>query len=377
VEFFSVDTLTSRVVGRIEPSRYELSDPLRSPGTGSLTVPLPTDVDDLARLSDLTLQRRRWIAAREGEQWLWCGPIVRRPAKSGGELTIPVADWRTWFYRAPLRRADDGSGSYVKTGAGAREQTLILTDLMALALDADGAPPMVVDSATVTGTTREITALTQDRSTAEYMDDVTKRGGFDWWVYCEQDTPTTMKLHAATCWPERAYRSQPIKLEWQAGRGGNISGYDWPEGQDAPTKVWAVGEGEPPDQVWASDEYPEIEDGADVLWESVVGPLDGVTKSATAFDHASAAIDLSRGYDGTLEVTVAAEQIALTDCATGDRARVVISDGWVDVDIPAARIVARTLSGGRGQPTQQRLTIDLADAIYPDDDPGEDVADDS
>jgi len=381
MDFFSVDTLTGRVVGQLFPSKYELEDPLRQAvGTGTLTVPLPTGADAVARLVDQTLQRRRWVAAREGEQWLWCGPITDEPSRSGGEVTIPVADWRTWFYRTPIRpvAVTYARRNYVKTGASAREQTAIITDLMSLALDPlyVGNPLMVVDSAPITGVTRELTALMLDRSIAEYMDDVTGRGGFDWNVYCTQTDATHMLLHAAACWPERAYRSEPVKIEWQIGKGGNVSEYSWPGGQGASTRVWATGEGEPPDQVFTFDEYPEIADGADVAWESLIGPLDGVKTTATAYDHAHAAIQRSQGYNRTVEFTLAAEQLPLTACATGDRARVVFSDGWVDVDIPAARIISRTISGGRGQPTQQRLSIDLSDAVYPDDDPGEDVPDD-
>lgn len=377
--FYSVDTLTGRIVGQLYPSKWELTDPLRTPGTGSLTVPLPSGADAVARMVDMTLQRRRWVAVKDGEQFVWCGPIPDEPSRSGGEVTIPLVDWRSWFYRTPIRPLSTGTRrNYIKTGTAARDQTLIVTDLLAIALDPgySGRPLMVVDSAPVTGTTREITALMLDRSIAEYMDDVTDRGGFDWWVYCTQTDPTHMLLHAAACWPERFYRTEPIKLEWQLGQGGNASDVAWPGGQGASTRVWAIGEGEPPDQVYTSDEFPEIADGVDVAWESVIGPLDGVKTSATAFEHASAAITRSRGFDRTVEFTMVAERLPLSACATGDRARVVYSDGWVDVDIPAARITSRTLSGGRGQPTQQRLSVDLSDSVYPEYDTGEDVPED-
>lgn len=374
MEFFSVDTITGRIVGQLYPHAWELTDPLRTPGTGTLTVPLPTDADAVARLVDQTLQRRRWIAVREGERFLWCGPIPDEPSRSGGEVTIPVVDWRSWFYRAPIRpvAVTNARRTYIRTGTAAVEQTKILTDLMALALDPlyAGMPQMVIDSAPVTGTKRELTAQMLDRSIAEYMDDVSGRGNFDWWVYCTQSDATHLLLHAAVCWPERAYRSVPIKLEWQIGKGGNVSAVDWPGGQGASSRVWAIGTGEPPDQAWSVDEFPEIGDGTDVAWESIINPE--VMTSAAAFDAAHSAISRSRGYDRTVEFTLSAEQLPLTACATGDRARVVYSDGWVDVDIPSARIISRTLSGGRGQATQQRLSIDLSDVVYPEYDTGED-----
>lgn len=370
MRFYSVDTLTGRMVGELFPSKWELGEPLRSPGTGSLTFPLDTG------LSELILHRRRWVAAEDGGRVIWCGPVPRRPQRTGGEVIVPLVDWRSWFYRAPIRPLADGTRrDYIKTGANAREQALIMTDLLGLALDAPGAPKMVIDTAPVTGVTREITALMLDRSTGEYLESVSARGGCEWHVYATQSDPTTMLLHAAVDWPERQHRTEPVKLEWRQGQGGNVAGYTWPEGEDSPTKVWAVGEGEPPDQVWASDEYPDIADGTDVLWEQVLGPLDGVSKSATAFDHAEEAIARARGFEGLAQFTVTAEQLALSSVDVGDRARVVLSYGWIDVDLPACRIVDRVISGGRGEPTVQMLTVDLSDPIYPGD-PGEDVPED-
>ena len=48
MRFYSVNSLTGKIVGQLYPSKWELVDPLRSPGTGSLTVSLPTGTDAVA-----------------------------------------------------------------------------------------------------------------------------------------------------------------------------------------------------------------------------------------------------------------------------------------------------------------------------------------
>lgn len=380
MKFFVCESLTNRIVGELYPSRWELTDPLRAPGTGTLTVPLPTDPDAVARLVDLTLQRRRWVAVEYiPGQMIFGGPIPRRPARSGGEVIIPLVDWRAWFYKANLRPIGGAAGArndYIRTN---REQGLIMTDLMTAALDTPGKPLITVDTAPTTGVTRDITALQLDRSIGEHLDSITNRDrGAEWFTYVQSAADQNQMIpHVAVAFPARHLRDSAVRVEYRVGTGGNAMDYAWPEGSDANTRVWAIGDGEPPDQALASDEYPELDAGLDVAWEDVLGPLDGVVKNATAFEYAYSAIQRSRGFEGTAEFTILDKKLPLGDVSTGDRARVILEDGWDSADVRAARIIERTMSGGRGQPTRQRLKIDLADDASSDDQdtPGEAVDD--
>jgi hypothetical protein len=377
VRFLVSDTLTGTYLGDLEPSRWSLQDPLSTSGTGELTLPLPADTDAAARVADLTQRHIRSVAVQDDQgRFLWGGPIPRRPARNGGEITVPLIDWRGWFYRAPIRPNVDGTRhNYIKTGVNAREQCLIMTDLATLALNTLGAPYMVVDAAPISGTTRELTALMLDRTTGDFLQSIQERdNGCEWWTYVTWDgdeTSNRLLPHFAVAWPERASRGVPIRVEFKAGKGGNVHDYSWPEGEDTPTRVWALGEGEPPEQVFVVDEYPELEDGTEVAWESVIGPFTGETVAATVFEHAFGAIQASRGLDGQAEFSIIDERLPIGDVMTGDRARIVLDDGWISADVEAARIVARTISGGREQPTMQRITLALSDALYPDQaDPG-------
>lgn len=383
MRFHVADTLTGKIVGRLDPSSWEVSEPLRSPGVGTLAVPLP-DADDRVRgLVDLTLPRRRWVAIEDDHgRFLWGGAIPRRPARNEGIVTIPLVDWRAWFYTTPIRPLANGTRrNYIKTGAGAKDQGAMMGDLFALALDTVGKPAITVDTPPTTGVSREMTALQLDRSVGEYLDSITSRErGAEWYTYITRDPAdrTRLVVHAAVAYPERQTRTTPIRVEYRRGQGGNASEYAWPEGAESPTRVWAVGDGEPPDQAVAFDQTPDLGDGVDVCWEKVLGPLDGVVKNATAYEYAYAHLEWAQGLSGSAEFTIPDEAIPLGDYATGDRARVIIDDGWDTADVPAARITDRVLSGGRGQATQARITVDLANSTYGDTStvPGEAVTDD-
>lgn len=386
MKFHVCDTLSGRIVGRLYPNAWSFTDPLATPGTGTLTVPLPDAPAAVGLLGDLTAQRRRWVACEDDQgRFLFGAVIPRRPARGEGVVTVPLVDWRSWFYRAPIRPNEDGSRrNYIKTGSNATEQTTMMADLLELALDTTGAPDMVIDTPPVSGVERERTCLMLDRSVGEYLDGMSSwkvERGAEWHVYVARDLTDPLRLvpHVAISWPERASRSTPIRVEYKDGVGGNAADPSWPEGVETPTRAWAVGDGQPPDQVWATDEVPSIEDGVEVAWEQVLGPLDGVSKKGTAFEYAFRVVEYGQAnLQGEAEFTVLDAQIPLGDYATGDRARLIYADGWEDVDLPAARITERTLSGGRGQATQARIKVDLANSDYGDTStvPGEEVADD-
>lgn len=367
--FHVADSLTGRIVGRLEPHAFELGDPWTGAGTGELRVSLP-DPAAVASMVDRTRALDRWVAVEDDQgRFLWAGPIVARPGRSGGEVIIPVADWRTWFYAALLRPAADGTrGDIILTDA---EQATIARSVALAALDTTGAPSMVVDGFDATGVTRDRKMLQLDRTCGDYLDGLSARNtsdGIEWWVYVMRDPSDPLRLvpHVAFAYPERQSRSTPIRLEWQVGKGGNIAEPSWPTGQVRPTRVWATGEGEPPDVPYASDEDLDVADGLRVAWESLIGPLDGVKKAKRCFEYATAAIDYYAGQAGQFECDVTDDEIRLGDYETGDRARLVYDDGWDSVDLAAVRITGRTISGGRGRPLVARLTLDLANDGYGD-----------
>ncbi len=384
-QFVICDTLTGQIVGAVQPNKWELTDPLTEPGSGTLTVPFTQASRTVLR--GLTRPWTRFLAVQDtNDNIVWCGPILKDPTKSAaGEITVPVIDWRGYFWRVFLRPksgSDNGPVNYKNTEQGTILRTLLgkMWDGALAPGSQDAKPPFQYDPALVTGVKRDFSSAVLDKSIGEYAAELSGRErGIEWWTYGVVASDTTILPRVGFAYPERKLRPNPIRLEWRDGRGGNTYDPAWPEPEEFATRVWAVGEGEPPAQPVSKDQYPELVKGTAVLVEKLLGPLSGVKKAATAFEHAAADIQQSRRQGGTAELSILEEKLLLSSYAVGDRARVVFDDGWNQADVPAGRIISRTLSGGRGQPTTQRLTVDLLDAHYPDDgkDPGEGIGTDT
>lgn len=367
MEFYSVDTLTGKIVGRLYPVKWELSDPLREPGTGSLT--LAPEVDQRSVAVEATRPRKRWVACRDEVTgvWVWGGPVPRKPTpQTDGTLTVPLVDWRSWFHTAQLRPGDTTTGNYVVKD---RDQGTIARNLLTRALD-DSAitdttlslPPIIIDTSPTTGVLRDRTLVRLSQSIGASLDGlVTVDRGIDWWTYVtpSRDDPTVLAIHVAVAYPERTLRTDPVRIEWQVGKGGNVAETpSWPEASEEVTRMWVLGDGEPPDQVVAYDETTE----PDVLWESTYS-ASGVKKAKRAWEHAYGQRLQAQQYAASAEFVLSPERLPFGDVAPGDRARVVYDDGWEAVDVDAARIVGRVMSGGRGEPTRHRLVVDLSDVV--------------
>lgn len=383
MRFYSVDTLTGRIIGGLYPESWELSSPLRSPGVGSLNVAKP-DESGRGPLRELlgvsgdgsTFHASRWVAAQDDTtgKWLWGGPITKKPALNGDTIAVEVADWRTWFYQAQLRPTAAGKWhDYIVTQ---RDQMLIADDLFKLALSTEywpgddstlAPPPIHVDTPAESGVKRDLTARMLDRPLAEVIDTdlVNVDEGIEWWTYITPSLsdPQVLEVHVSTAWPERSSRDTSILVSWQEGRGGNAAEASWPPGGAPVSRMWAIGDAEAPSTAWAVDEDTD----ARVLWEGKVGPLTGVKKAKTAYEHALAERELSDGRDSAAEFVIVEDELGLSMVEVGDRARVIYDDGWESVDVDQARIVERILSGGAGDATQQRLILDLADVVPADD----------
>lgn len=382
MKFYVVETLTGKIRGQLHPHLWSLSDPLREVGTATLTLATPSDKAKGEALRELVWPRHadglgrtgdRWVAAEdETGAFVWCGPILSRPTRSAETVTIKLADWRTWFYRAPLRPSP---GDYI---VKARDQITIAKELLGRAVDdaTTGTslvpPPFRVVTPALSGVLRDRTLRQLDRSTGDHMDElVDVERGLEWWTYCSRSTgdPTVLDLWVTTAYPERTKRtSGPVRVEWQLGKGGNVAeDPSWPESGETITRMWATGDGEPPAQVFSRSEGTD----ASILWEGTIGPLDGVKKAASAYGHALAERLRTGGWAANAEFALTSARLPFNDIAPGDRARVIYDDGWESYDVPAARIVERVMSGGRDVPELHRLMIDLSDVIELSlDDPG-------
>ena len=378
--FHVCSSLTGLIVGRLFPSGWDVTEPVDKPSTGTISVAFPPDYESRERLRDMLRPRVRSVVVEDDDgSLIFGGPIPRRAGKTDSMITIPVTDWRAWFYVTPLRPTAAGvRRDYIKNKTNQQDQGSIMTDLAALALEGTGRPAMVIDTAPTTGVSRQFTTKMFQRSIGEALDDIVARDrGAEWYTYMVRgDDPRYIIPHFAVAWPERRKRQQPILLDYREGEPGASGEYDWPQGEEAPTKVWAV-DGTEDVQLWASAANPKIAAGNELLWEQVVNLNEGtgtVTK-AYAFSFAVGAMQTADRSQGTADFTVTSERVPFGSIVAGDRVRLVMDDGWERSNLPAARIVQRVMRGGAGVPNGQVLSIDLADSRYPDagGDPGEPV----
>jgi hypothetical protein len=237
-------------------------------------------------------------------------------------------------------------------------------------------PAITIDTPPTTGVKRDYSAALLDRPIGEHLDSIANLDrGPDWGCYATADPAlTTVRVHVALWFPERrsleagGFQSTPFLLEWREGEGGNVTAMTWPDQDEAFSVAWAVSSAEPPAQIIASDQSPALTTSAftdTIRWETVVGPLDGVTKKATAFEYAYAKVQQGLKPSGIAEVTVDEGRMPHGTYTVGDRVRIVFRNRWEGYDFPAARIVSRTLAGGGGQQSVARLSVDVGDTRYP------------
>jgi hypothetical protein len=132
--------------------------------------------------------------------------------------------------------------------------------------------------------------------------------------------------------------------------------------------VWAIGDGAPPDQKYGMDEDPNLADM--LLWEQTIALKSGIYLRAEAAEYAAAERASLGAVEVTATVTLPADSPDVFAYTTGDRARLLIEDTWHTghhrIDVPAARIIERTIAGGSDVATTATLLVDLSDAETPE-----------
>lgn len=351
--FRVADSLTGRLIGRLNPSEWSFDDPLTGVAKGGLTLPLPTDPIDVARLVELSRPHACQVGAQDDQgRWWFGGPIIAEPAVADRQVKITFADWRAWFYAAAL------DTDYIQAGV---EQMLAMSDVAEIVLGDVGAPHLTTDSAAVSGVLRDVTFRNAMMAGAAF-DDVARRvNGPDWWTYLATDPvdPTVVVAHLAFAYPERA-TDYGLYFRYRLGSGGNLLTYTWPEGNLPATRVIAT-QGNPPDQLVVVAEDPAVTSGDALRWDELYALPDGVTDATRAFEYALARL-VSRGREsGTVTADVDPAATDLGAWGPGDRVRLSVQDGWRDIEKSSVRVIGRTLAGRASSVTSVKVSLALGE----------------
>jgi hypothetical protein len=355
MRFHVADTLTGRIVGRLEPITWEVTEPVTGSTSGWFDAAAVGSFS-----SDLVSPVRRQIAVELDSGAVLTGGPIPTPAERAddGLVRVPFLDWRGWWYRALLWPNTDGTRrDYFATN---REQMTILADLAVIGLDHPAAPAnMIVDGATASGVTRTRT-FRMFSKVGDLFDDIARaERGPDWWTYLVRDG-ATLTPHTAFAYPYRTLRDGvPVVIRHKVGEAGNGRMLGWPAGQERANVVYGVGSGAPPDQGWSVAESEDVATGTELAWPEVLTLSSETRTRAQAFEHALARLEGLAGGDGTITVTVPADAPPVGEYGPGDLARLVVDDGWRSVDLLNARILSRTIRGIGEHITDVTLTLDL------------------
>jgi len=371
-EFRIYHAITGKYVRRIKLDDVSYSDPVYGTG-GSLSASAPIAPGQRAvdLKSSIVLDSHALYVFRDGDL-VWGGPLSSYGWRwKERRLSIGAIQWKQWFYDKFL--TPDMTANPVEEKKyfwTATDQFQIARNLIAAAMADSGCPTIIVGSET-SGIVREHTTYGMN---FQYLGDridsmATRDAGFEWNVEPRIGATGDVELVFTPYYPERGSYQQGMSLRFKSTqRGGNIVLPDEFEvtSESRRNRVWASGSGTPPDQVIAYDEDPDLTADLILNRESVTNYQD-VSDVDLLAEHARA----ERFYNGVplnaFTVRTSLDNPPIGNYGSGDRARLIIKDEWMDVDLPAVRIVDRTINVNRSdKPDEAELLLNLNDFELPE-----------
>jgi hypothetical protein len=373
--FLACDSLTGARLGYLDLQDVSFSDPVKG-GVGSLTgtalisqSQTRQTLDQLSRLDDVSL----YVQGVADNEFWWGGPFKARPWNPNDRArTITAMHWKAWLgqrFLGPHTTNPPVERSYSYSQV---DQLAISQDVVRLACLAPGAPQIAIGTET-SGVLRDLSWKGTDfRDALSLIDSMASRDdGFEWTVDIRPDGLSGLpRLFYVPHFPNRGqevlaavFRATPY--------GGNFTVNNAVEdsSEERRTRVWATGEGEAPALPMAYDEDPNVAQSLTLLTESVTSHSN-VTGIKTLSGHARAERLFRSVPNNTIQIKV---YFALLDPKTygpGDRCQFVYQDEGYAINVPAARIIDRSLHVNTGEADYAIVTLDLADSAAPSEDFG-------
>lgn len=347
--FYAHDVLTQQPLGEIEPTTWSFSDPMWGGGTCEFTAAIPRRSDVLKRRTQPDAVA---LYVKADDTFVWGGVINYRARRPGIPLlSVKAQQWESWLYDQLFPNA------VYYVGGG---QHGLANDMLNFAVNRPGTPNIQLSERNG-GTARDFN-LPPWKSVGEGLDLLGNRpGGFEWSIGVRTHITTGDPELFLELWDIGATRSTSRLLRLDATDGrNNVNIGEWAEDSSGrKTRVWATGEGSPPDQAAVKDEAPGVAQDQVLLREMVVN-FPSERDRTYLYDHAKKArLALEQG-ELILPVDISADNV--TNFRTGDRARLVVNDEWEMVDISGVRIFGRGVSKAkRNSDAVVSLRLDLRD----------------
>lgn len=368
--FFSYHALTRQPLGPpMKFSSVKWTETTNGNGTMSATLPFPQDP---TRRSTIKTETEPDAAAiycySKNGTYDWGGVVTARKWNhKKRQVEIVVTEWRAWLFNVYLPPKSDltGDNSYSWT---AQDQLKIAREIIGYAKAEPGSPTIEVDTDQVSGKLRDLNVVGLNfKKAGELLDTISQRdGGFEWTLQVEpHPIDGYPRLRLKTYYPERGGNTG-ILLR-RTPEGGNILDYgDLEEtSYNRWTRVWATGEGQPPETPFSQDSDPLLSSGYVLRRESMTN-WSRVTDRTTLASHARSQRRFYGQKHTGLSVSVLFEKLDPTTYMVGDRVRLVLKDDMFDFDLPSVRIVSREVVPDR----QVNMLLMLSDAEPPEVDTG-------
>lgn len=338
------------------------------------TATLPEDGASLARLRAALEpdESAIYVKASNGI-YPFGGIIVDQDLDwNAGTVTVTAQSWRAWLYSKFLAPKIDLSDDVIYQWA-AKDQLLIARQLVQYGLSLDGTTtgvPTFNYNSDLSGRVRDFTLKGTDfKYIGEALDSVAQLDdGFEWDVEIfESSSDGKPSIRLVTYYPERGNLVDGLLL-MQTDKGSNMRpvGSLRRTSSELITRQWVTGAAENNASAFAQDTDPDVDDGLTLLREKV-SSYSTVRDRDILSSYARAERAYRTPKINFVDVQVSLESpIDVEDYHVGDRARLIVQNGWYDIDLDAARIVAREINPMEGSVI---LTLDLEDAELPESDP--------
>lgn len=374
-QFLAYHPITrAQLAPRLKPIECKSSQTVNGNGVLEMKLAVPQSKSKIDQLKLVAAEDESAIYVKnKNNQFTWGGVVVDQGwSPDERTITITAIEWRAWLFSVFLEPFIDGSGnlSDIAYSWTNQDQLIIARGIMQgmMSCVPTALRPTVIYGSELSGKNRDlnVTGL-QFKKAGELLDTMARRsGGFEWdLVPRPNSTDGLPELVFTTYYPQQGSLVSGLLLK-KTPQGGNLLKYG-PVSRSSGerrTRVWATGAGQPPDQEFAQDTDPS---GALKVYRSSVTNYNSVTDRTTLASHARAERLFYSTPTALLDVQVSSRKPDVDIYGKGDRGRLILQDDWVDYDLPAVRVISRTIDYVK---QTADLTLDLSDYELPTVDTG-------
>lgn len=360
--FETNSVLTNTPLGELDPFAYKWNSPVWGAAECEISLAYQLASVEATKRRTATGTSALYVTHRESGICLFGGPIMTRtPNRRVPQMSLKAVSWKAWLYerRLPSR--------WVFENYDQLKMAYNLIDFAAgipvsdFGTAGDNGCPVIKRETTLSGVMRDFT-ITPGWSVGKALDSFGQRdGGYEWDIKCRDAGDGTHELYFETFEPGETRSSRPLLYLDSRDSTNRINiGQDVEDASESRSRVYALGDGQYPDQLVIPDEDPGLKGGQVLLRESDT-THSGVTQTGTLFDHAHSERLARSIITKSIPIDHPVDSPPITSYEAGDRARLYVSDAWDTLDVTGVRIIDRTINKDSGSPPTATVLLDMTD----------------